>query len=104
MPEAEYVFPSPWRSGDHIRDYQDAWESVAEAAKIEGHIFYDTRATFASRVNACGQTEITIARMLGHESTKLIPVYAKPIDENTRAVIKSLNVQRIDSLKPRRTQ
>jgi integrase len=90
----EYVFPSSSRLGDHIRDYQDTWESVATAGGVKGHIFYDTRATFASRVNACGQTDLTIARMLGHETTNLVPVYAKQIDENTRAVIKALDQQR----------
>jgi integrase len=89
-----YLFPSPSKPGEHIRDYQDTWEQVAKSARVEGHILYDTRASFASRVNACGHTETTIARMLGHESTRLIPVYAKPIDENTRAIVRALDIQR----------
>jgi integrase len=90
-----YVFPSPLKPGHHICDYQDAWRQAAKNAGVHGHIFYDTRATFASRVNAGCQTETTIARMLGHESTKLVPTYAKPIDENTRAAVRALDEQRL---------
>ncbi len=46
----------------------------------------DLRATFASRANSCKASGLTVAHLLGHASTQILPIYVKPLDENTRAV------------------
>jgi integrase len=56
---------------------------------------YDTRATFASRANACRASSLTIAQLLGHATnTQILPMYVKPLDENTKAVIDALDLAR----------
>jgi hypothetical protein len=56
---------------------------------------YDTRATFASRANGCKASELTIAQLLGHDSTQILPTYVKPLDANTKAVIEALDIARL---------
>jgi integrase len=52
------------------------------------------RASFASRANSCKASGLTVAHLLGHASTQILPTYVKPLDENTRAVIEALAVAR----------
>jgi len=49
---------------------------------------------------------LTIAQMLGHaNSTQILPTYVKPLDENTKAVIDSLDAARVlQSAKPSSVQ
>jgi integrase len=89
-----YVFPSPRTPRSHWTCYQDAWERAAAKAGLQGHCVYDCRATFASRANAALATALTLAQLLGHSSTAILPTYAKQLDENTRAVISRMNAQR----------
>jgi hypothetical protein len=37
---------------------------------------------------------LTVAHLLGHDSTQIQPTYVRPLDENTRAVIEGLNADR----------
>jgi hypothetical protein len=55
---------------------------------------YDLRATFASRANVCHATGLTVAHLLGHASTQLLPTYVRPRDENTRASIEAMDTAR----------
>lgn len=86
-----YVFPSPRNSDRHVADYKKAWGKATKEAGITGRRIYDLRATFASRANAAHATSLTLAHLLGHASTTILPVYAKPLDENTKAVIDALD-------------
>lgn len=89
-----YVFPSPRNSAKHIVDYKKAWIQAAEKANLAEYRIYDLRATLASRANACRASALTVAHLLGHASTQILPTYVKPIDENTRAVVDALDVAR----------
>jgi integrase len=89
-----YVFPSSRAADTHITDYNDAWERAAKQAGILGKRPYDLRATFASRANGCKASGLTVAHLLGHASTQILPTYVKPLDENTKAVIEALDVAR----------
>ena len=89
-----YVFPSPRVANAHITDYQDAWERAYRDAGVCGHRIYDLRASFASRANACKASGLTVAHLLGHSSTQILPTYVKPLDENTKAVIDALSEAR----------
>ncbi len=91
---SEYVFPSPRNPHLHWTVYQDAWERAAAKSGLHDHRVYDCRATFASRANAALATALTLAQLLGHSSTAILPTYAKQLDENTRAVISRMNAQR----------
>jgi hypothetical protein len=37
---------------------------------------------------------MTVAHLLGHASTQILPTYVKPIDENTKAIVEALDAAR----------
>ncbi len=88
-----FVFPSPRNSSAHFRDYKTAWRTALKRARLSFRI-YDLRATFASRANQCRATGLTLAHLLGHTNTTVLPVYVRPLDENTRALMAALDEAR----------
>lgn len=91
---SSFVFPSPHNPALHMVDYKTAWRTAAKKAGLADRRIYDLRATFASRANACHATGLTVAHLLGHSSTQILPTYVRPIDENTKAVIEALDAAR----------
>jgi integrase len=89
-----YVFPSPRVPDNHQTEYKTAWRTAARKSGLSGRRIYDLRATFASRANNCRATGLTLAHLLGHTNTQILPTYVKPLDENTKAVIQALNAAR----------
>jgi integrase len=89
-----FVFPSPRIPETHISDYKKAWQKATRSAELADCRIYDLRATFASRANACRASNLTVAHLLGHSSTHVLPTYVKPLDENTRAVIQAMDATR----------
>jgi integrase len=89
-----YVFPSPRIINAHITDYKTAWRIAARKAGLRDRRIYDLRASFASRANGCNASGLTVAHLLGHASTQILPTYVKAIDENTRALILALEMAR----------
>jgi integrase len=88
-----YVFASPRIANAHITDYKTAWRKAARKAGLARRI-YDLRASFASRANSCKATGLTVAHLLGHASTQILPTYVKPLDENTKVIIEALDAAR----------
>jgi integrase len=88
-----FVFPSPRNASTHFRDYKTAWRTALKKTGLSYRI-YDLRATFASRANQCRATGLTLAHLLGHANTNILPVYVRPLDENTRALISALDAAR----------
>jgi integrase len=89
-----FVFPSPRNTQVHFVDYKTAWRTAVKKAGLADRRVYDLRSTFASRANACRATGLTVAHLLGHASTQILPTYVRPLDENTRALIEDLNAAR----------
>ncbi len=89
-----FVFPSPRNLQVHFVDYKTAWRTAAKKAGLADRRIYDLRATFASRANMCHATGLTVAHLLGHASTQILPTYVRPLDENTRALIEAMNAAR----------
>lgn len=89
-----FVFPSPRIPGNHITDCKKAWQKAAREAGLQNRRIYDLRATFATRANACSASGLTLAQLLGHSSTRILPTYVKPLDENTRAIIEAMDQTR----------
>jgi len=90
-----WVFASPRISAMHITDYKKAWQNAAKKAGLEDRRIHDLRATFASRANSCRAPGLTVAQLLGHASTQILPTYVKPLDENTRVLIEALDSSRL---------
>ncbi len=59
---------------------------------------YNLRHTFASRMNAAGVSAITIAQMLGHSSTQIVPRCAQVLDPNRLNAVKKMEAYRQASL------
>jgi len=78
----------------HIIDYKSAWQKAAREAGLKDRRVYDLRSTFASRANGCRASGLTVAHLLGHASTQILPTYVKPIDENTKAILEALDTAR----------
>ncbi len=89
-----FVFPSPRNPALHFVDYKTAWRTAAKKAGLADRRAYDLRATFASRANVCHATGLTVAHLLGHASTQILPTYVRPVDENTRALIGAMDAAR----------
>jgi integrase len=53
---------------------------------------YYLRHTFASRLTSAGVSPLTIAQMLGHSSTQIVPRYAQVLDQNRLDAMKKLEV------------
>src|SRR4029077_7510953 len=66
-----------------------AWRTAARNAGLADRRIYDLRSTFARRANMCHATGLTVAHLLGHASTQILPTYVRPLDENTRALIEA---------------
>jgi hypothetical protein len=62
------------------------------------HPSYNLRHTFASRMTAAGVSPITIAQMLGHNSTQIVPRYAQVLDQNRFDAMKKLEALRQSSI------
>jgi integrase len=103
---SQFVFPNPNNPSKHIADYKRQWNGVARKAAIVEHRFYDTRSTFASRVYSCAQSILTVAQLLGHKGTSVsvLPAYVRPLDENTRSIMNSLDAARMAAIKTPRLQ
>jgi integrase len=73
-------------------------ESLGECAKEGGLPFfpiYNLRHTFASRLTAAGVSPLTIANLLGHSSTQVVPRYAQVLDANRLEAIEKLSSLRM---------
>jgi integrase len=51
---------------------------------------YHLRHSFVSRLTAAGVSPLTIAQMLGHSSTQIVPRYAQVMDQNRVDAMKKL--------------
>jgi hypothetical protein len=52
-------------------------QSLVSIRPLADRRTYDLRATFASRANACRASGLTVAHLLGHASTQILPAYVK---------------------------
>ena len=93
-----FVFPSPRDPAVHVADYKGPWNRAAKSVGLVDRRIYDLRSTFASRANACRASGLTVAHLLGHASTQILPTYVKPLDENTKAVIEALDLARASNV------
>jgi integrase len=87
---SEWVFPSFSNKRHKLQGGRKAWASTLKKAGISFFPIYYLRHTFASRLNAAGVSPITIAQMLGHSSTQIVPRYAQVLDQNRLDAMKKL--------------
>jgi integrase len=94
---SEWVFPSFSNRRHPLQGGRKAWTSALKKAGIPFFPIYNLRHTFASRMTAAGVSPITIAQMLGHASTQIVPRYAQVLDQNRFDAIKKMEALRQSS-------
>jgi integrase len=88
---SEWVFPNfenrrhPLQNGG-----RKAWANTLKKAGLPFFPVYYLRHCFASRLTAAGVSPLTIAQMLGHSSTQIVPRYAQILDQNRLDAMKKL--------------
>jgi integrase len=88
---SEWVFPSFTNRRHPLqRGGRKAWTNVLEKAGLPYFPILYLRHTFASRLTSAGVSPLTIAQMLGHSSTQIVPRYAQVLDQNRLDAMKKL--------------
>ena len=95
---SEWVFPSFSNRRHRLQGGRKAWASALRKAGLPFFPTYNLLHTFASRMTAAGVSPITIAQMLGHSSTQIVPRYAKVLDQKRLDAMKKLETIRYSSL------
>lgn len=79
---SEWVFPNFKNRRHRLQGGRKAWVATLKKAGLEFFPIYYLRHTFASRLTTAGVSPLTIAQMLGHSSTQIVPRYAQVLDQN----------------------
>ena len=87
---SDWVFPNFTNRRHPLQGGRKAWASALRKAGIAFFPIYNLRHTFASRMTAAGVSPITIAQMLGHSSTQIVPRYAQVLDQNRFEAVQKL--------------
>jgi integrase len=87
---SEWVFPSFTNKRHQLQAGRKAWASTLKKAGLAFFPIYNLRHTFASRMTAAGVSPITIAQMLGHSSSQIVPRYAQLLDSDRLDAMKKL--------------
>lgn len=95
---SDFVFPNFSNRRHPLQGGRKAWASTLKKAGIPFFPIYNLRHTFASRMTAAGVSPLTIAQMLGHNSTQIVPRYAQVLDQNRFDAMKKLEAPRQESI------
>jgi len=88
---SEWVFPNFDNRRHRLQNGgRKAWAKTLKEAGLPYFPIYYLRHTFASRLTAAGVSPLTIAQMLGHSSTQIVPRYAQVMDQNRLDAVKKL--------------
>ena len=93
-----HVFPNTRRGDVPLRDVHRAWKDLLTRGQVQDTWLHDLRATFASRLSACGLPTFQIAQLLGHSSGRIVATYAKSFDEGRRESIALLQAYRANHM------
>ncbi len=89
-----HVFPYLRNPARHLGGFEKTWKRALKAAGIPYFPPYNLRHTFATRLNAAGATDLTIAQMMGHSTPSILSTYAKAVDSIRRDAIQRLEALR----------
>jgi integrase len=95
---SDWVFPAFSNRRHKLQGGRKAWASTLRKAGIPFFPIYYLRHAFASRATAAGVSPITIAALLGHATTQVVPRYSVILDENRFDAIKKLEAFRQSSI------
>jgi integrase len=92
--ESEFVFPSFENKRHRLQGGRKAWASTLKEIGIPYFPIYNLRHAYATRLTAAGVPALTIASLLGHSSTQIVPRYAQVLDQNRIDAMKKLEALR----------
>lgn len=95
---SEWVFPNFSNRRHPLQGGRKAWANTLKKAGLPFFPIYYLRHTFASRLTSAGVSPLTIAQMLGHSSTQIVPRYAQVMDQNRLDAMKKLDSLRQSSI------
>ena len=88
---SEWVFPNFDNQRHRLQNGgRKAWANTLKKAGLQYFPIYHLRHTFATRLTTAGVSQQTIAQMLGHSSTQIVPRYAQVMDQNRLDAMKKL--------------
>jgi len=73
--DSDWVFPSPTRSGRHIKNVQKAAQRVREASGVTDFVLHDLRRTAASHMTSIGISRLVVSKILNHVEQGITRVY-----------------------------
>jgi len=86
--KSPWIFPSDRNPGQHVSRLNNAHDRLCEKAKKDGvaldFVLYDLRHTFATRMAQEGIDLATLAKILGHNSIRIVERYVHPTDEHKK--------------------
>jgi len=89
--ESPWIFPSSRNPGQHVARVNNAHDRLLEQAKKDGiqleFVLYDFRHTFATRMAEEGIDLATLAKILGHNSIRIVERYVHPTDEHKKSAM-----------------
>lgn len=101
---SEWVFPNFSNRRHRLQGGRKAWASTLKKAGLPYFPIYYLRHTFASRLTAAGVSPLTIAQMLGHSSTQIVPRYAQVLDQNRLDAMKKLEALKQSAVQDKPTE
>jgi integrase len=91
---SEWVFPNFENRRHPLQGGRKAWAATLKKAGIPYFPIYNLRHTFATRLTTAGVSPLTVAHMLGHSTSQIVPRYAQVLDENCMDAMKRLEALR----------
>ena len=98
IPRNEYIFASPDRPGQSIKDIRRAFRKALKKAGIEDFRFHDLRHTFASHYQMATNDERTLRELLGHKTMTMTKRYAHLSLQHKKEGIDALNERLNESI------
>jgi len=71
-------------------DFKKPWQAAVKAAGLNDLRFHDLRHTFASNCAMAGATEATLARLLGHTSTRMTKRYTHLAESHLQSTVEQM--------------
>jgi integrase len=75
--KSPWVFPSWGKKSGHLTEVKSAWARICKAAKISAATPHDLRRTLGSWATGARYPDLTVQRILGHQSLESTKIYAR---------------------------
>jgi integrase len=86
-----WIFSSSRNPGQHVTRVNNAHDRLCEKAQADGvaldFVLYDLRRTLATRMAQEGIDLATLAKILGHNSIRIVERYVHPTDEHRKSAM-----------------